>query len=306
MSIYTNPTLLASLTRGSSALSTPSSSVLPITSMGENASLYAPTPPPKEVPSPAQLSQSPFTSSKVVLPSHRRTRSTKEIIQKFEAMGTKPLPPKHASRPQRLRLNALPAIASHLDGHNNTSMAIGNYPAHSRTNTPYSQSDHADDSHTGAKNHPKISFVVSRQEKVANTDKPYRLPRLLSPLSRARTRPRISRPTPVNLPNPSTPPGVDHLKTGTPSVSSLGSIKASAVKPSTSSSSGGMSGVKNSFQALLNVFGGGKRKKKMKNAEDSNEGELGFTVDRSGKAVAIRPSSSNVCFNAISFSLLLL
>src|SRR6266852_9805403 len=61
MSIDTNPTLLASLTRGSSAPSTPSSSV-PITP-DENASLYAPTPPPKEVPSPAPLSQSPFTSS---------------------------------------------------------------------------------------------------------------------------------------------------------------------------------------------------------------------------------------------------
>jgi len=296
MSFYTTPThpdltSPASSTQGSSsASSTPSSSVLPVMPIDENVALYTPTPPPKDHISSVPLPQPPSTSSFVrnryqAEPSHRRTRSAREIIQQFEVMDAKFPPPKGTSQPQRPRLNSRPAYASSLTAtrmeyNNNASMVT------------YGR--------------PKPWAAVNRNEKASTTDKPYRLPRLLSPLSRARARAQTSQIAPIGSAKPSTPPAADHLKTSLPSTTSHDSIKVVPIKPSTSPSSGGISGVKSSFQTLLNVFGGGKRKKKIKQAEESSEGEIGFAVDRSGKAIAIHPSSANVRFGNIRHRLICL
>lgn len=294
MSFYTphlDLTSPASSTQGSSsASSTPSSSVLPVTPIDENVALYTPTPPPKDNLSSIPLPQPPSTSSFVrkqyqaAQPSHQRTRSAREIIQQFEAMDAKSLPPKGTGQPQRPHLNSRPAYASSLTAtrmeYNNASMVT------------YGR--------------PKPWAAVNQNERASTTDTPYRLPRLLSPLSRARARAQTSQIAPIGSAKPSTPPAADHLKTSLPLTTSHDPIKVVPIKPSTSPSSGGIFGVKSSFQTLLNVFGGGKRKKKIKQAEESSEGEIGFAVNRSGKAIAIHPSSANVRFGNIRHRLICL
>ena len=323
MSIYTkylDPTSPESLTRGSSsASSAPSSSILPVTPIDENDTcLYAPTPPPKEIISSILRSRSPSNSSLLGStqlyetiqppPSHRRTRSAREVIQEFEAMDAKLLPPKNIDGTKRTSLLQRPR----LDVRRTTASALGtsaeykdspttthSSQVHSPIISTRSPSDHANESKARTSDRSKSPYATNHQEKAPTTEKGYRLPRLLSPLSRARVRTQIPQRRNANSDKSPASPVIGHrLKTSIPSTSmtSFGSIKTSAMKPSTSSSSAGISGVKNSFQALLNVFGGGKRKRKARNAEEFNEGEIGFTVDRSGKAIAIRPFAANVRF----------
>lgn len=238
----------------------------------------APTPPPKDLyldPSNLRSPASQYSPMVNDTPkgNHRRTLSARELIKVFDQADAQLLPPDNGS-PRRAAVSR-----SARSNHRTARSSPVSPPARPR---------------------PHSSYTVEAQLAIPSWEfssprTPPKQTRLLSPLSFSSPR-KKSKPLLHNF--SSTGAGTNTHG----SSSSLNSMMAAVLAPSSSSGSGSMgTSVKNGFQSLLGVFSPAARRRKKRSTENLGDlAEEGFVVDRSGRGIALSVSSVRFCFRFAS------
>lgn len=233
-----------------------------------------PTPPPKDLYLDVSNLRSPASQYSPVVNdtpkgNHRRTLSARELIKVFDQADARLLPPDNGS-PRRAAVSRL-ARSNHRTARSSPVSPAG----HTRPHSSYTV---------------EVSPTITSWES-SSPRTPPKQTRLLSPLSFSSPR-KKSKPLLHNF--SSTGAGTNTHG----SSSSLNSMMAAVLAPSSSSGSGGMgTSVKNGFQSLLGVFSPAARRRKKRSMENLEDlAEEGFVVDRSGRGIALSVSSVRFYF----------